>query len=133
MGDTAKKKYTIALVEDDEVMSKTLGEELEEEGFSVIKAFDGAEGLKMALAKQPDMVLLDIVMPKMDGMTMIKKLRASGDYGKAVPVILLTNLNADDKIMSGVVEDEPSYYLVKSKFSLADVVAKVKKHLAARG
>ncbi|MEK7608688.1 MAG: response regulator [Patescibacteria group bacterium] len=126
MEKTIKEKYKIAVVEDEEVMSRSLTGELEDAGFEVIKAFDGEQGLRLVLKEQPDLILLDIVMPKMDGMTMIKMLRESGEYGKHVSIILLTNLNADDAIMSSVAKNEPSYYLVKSSYTVADVVAKVK-------
>ena len=66
----------------------------------------------------------------MEGMTMLNKLRKSGpEYGQNVPVVLLTNLNADDKIMHGVTMNEPSYYLVKSQWELPDAVKKVKECL----
>ena len=68
----------------------------------------------------------------MDGMTMLAKLRESGEFGKHVPVILLTNLNADDKITAGVFQSEPSYYLVKSNYTMADVVTKVKDCLGEK-
>ena len=68
-------------------------------------------------------------MPKMDGMEMMKKLRAQDEWGRKVSIILLTNLSADDKIMRGIVEDEPSYYLVKSDWKIPDVIAKVREML----
>src|SRR5665213_114703 len=113
-------KYKIAVIEDEEIVSKSLVGELEDSGFLVVAAFDGEAGLALVLKEKPDLVLLDIIMPKMDGMTMLTKLRESGDYGKKLPIILLTNLNADDKIMGGVVKNEPSFYLVKSGYTLGD-------------
>lgn len=129
MEKITKEKYKIAVIEDEEVMSKSLVGELEDAGFLVVKAFDGKRGLELALNEKPDLILLDIVMPKMDGMTMMKKLRESGEFGAHVPIILLTNLNADDKIMDGITKNEPSYYLVKSNYTVADVVAKVRSCL----
>lgn len=126
MEEIVKKKFKIAVIEDDEVLSKTLKGELEDTGFEVMQAYNGLDGLEMIFSKKPDLVLLDIVMPNMDGMTMLKKLRESDTDKKDVPVVLLTNLNADDKIMKGVVENEPSYYLVKSNYKIADVIEKVK-------
>lgn len=136
MENIKKGKYKIAVIEDDEVMSKSISEELEDAGFEVIKALDGEEGLQLVFKEKPDLVLLDIVMPKMDGMTMLGKLRASEsdpEYGHSVPVILLTNLNADDKIMREILRDEPAYYLVKSNWTVADVVAKVENCLGNSG
>lgn len=121
-----KKKYTIAVIEDEVVVAKALTEELEDAGFAVIKAFDGKEGLRMILAEEPDLILLDIIMPEMDGMTMMATLRKSGEFGNHVPIILLTNLNVDDKIIGDIERNEPAYYLVKADYTLADVVQKVK-------
>jgi DNA-binding response OmpR family regulator len=129
MEKTTKEKYKIAVIEDEEIMSKSLVGELEDADFEVITAFDGKQGLQLILKEKPDLVLLDIVMPEMDGMTMMKKLRESGGYGKHIPIILLTNLNADDKIMGGVTQNEPSYYLVKSTYTVADVVERVRHSL----
>jgi DNA-binding response OmpR family regulator len=127
-----KEKYKIAVIEDDEVTAKTLAEELEGADFTVIKASDGKVGLQMVLKEEPDLILLDIVMPNMDGMTMMHMLRISGEFGAHVPIILLTNLNVDDKIIGDITKDEPAYYLVKAEYSLADVIKKVKTCLSAR-
>ncbi|HUC31274.1 MAG TPA: response regulator [Candidatus Paceibacterota bacterium] len=129
MEKTTKEKYTIAIIEDEVVMSKPLAEALEEAGFEVIKASDGKAGLYMVLKEEPDLILLDIVMPNMDGMTMMNMLRKSGEFGKHVPIILLTNLNVDDKAISDVAKYEPAYYLVKSEYTLDEVVAKVRNCL----
>lgn len=70
-------------------------------------------------------------MPKMDVMTMLKKLRKENAWGKSVPVILFTNLSTDDeKRNKAIAEDEPSYYLVKADWAINDVVEKVKERLA---
>lgn len=127
-----KKKYKIAVIEDEAVMSQALTEELEDADFEVIRAFDGREGLRMILKEEPDLILLDIVMPEMDGMTMMETLRKSGEFGNHVPIILLTNLNVDDKIMGDIARNEPAYYLVKADYTLADVVQKVKDCLSPK-
>jgi DNA-binding response OmpR family regulator len=126
MEKTTTEKYKIAVIEDEAVVSTSIADELKDAGFGVVTAFDGEAGLRLVLEEKPDLVLLDIVMPKMDGMTMLTKLRGSGGVGKHMPIILLTNLNADDKIMAGIALNEPAYYLVKSNYTLADVVAKVR-------
>lgn len=119
---------TILIVEDDRALSLTLKDNFEKEGFGIILAKDGVEGLKFALEQKPDLILLDIVMPNMDGMTMMRRLREDV-RGKKVPIILLTNLEADDAIMKGVIRDEPSYYLVKANWKMEDVIEKVKERL----
>jgi len=129
MEETTKKK--ILIVEDENSQRKALVDKFTREGFQVLEARDGEEGLRVALNGQPNIILLDMVMPKMDGMTMLKKLRQENDWGKSVPVIFLTNLSSDDdKINKGITEDEPAYYLVKSNWPIIEVVEKVKKRLS---
>lgn len=111
------------------MMSKTLVERFEQEGFKVFAAKDGEAGLKMALEEEPTIILLDILLPKMDGMQVLQKLRESGDWGKNVPVIMLTNLDANDKIIERVAKDKPTYYLIKSDWSLDKIVEKVNERL----
>ncbi len=119
----------ILVVEDEPDMRQALVESLSHEGFGVLQAANGGEGLAQALGNYPDLIILDILMPKMNGMEMMKKLRQSGAWGRKVPIILLTNLSADDKILRGIVEDEPSYYLVKSDWKIPDVIKKVREML----
>ncbi|MGA3292188.1 MAG: response regulator [Candidatus Microgenomates bacterium] len=120
----------ILIVEDDVALQGVLVHKLTQEGFAVISAKNGQEGLDLALADHPDLILLDIIMPVMDGMTMFRKLRTENEWGKAVKVIILTNLNSDsDQIINDVTVLEPSYYLVKADWKLEDLVIKVKEVL----
>jgi DNA-binding response OmpR family regulator len=126
-----KKILVIEAVEDDATLRNALRDKFTAEGFKVIEARDGEEGLSTALSLRPDLILLDIIMPKMDGITMMKKLRAHNEWGKSVPIILLTNLSADDeKINWAIAKDEPAYYLVKSNWTISDLVGKVKERLS---
>jgi DNA-binding response OmpR family regulator len=128
-----EKKTKILIVEDEVVINKAYAEELQDEGFLVLTATNGRDGLELALHEKPDLILLDILMPIMDGLTMMDKLRGSGLYGKSVPIILLTNLSAsEEKIMAAVVKHEPAYYLVKSDWNLSAVVEKIKDRLAKK-
>ena len=120
----------ILIVEDEVVVALPLLDTLKKEGFYVVKAKDGEEGLAVALRDRPDLILLDILMPKMDGLTMMKKLRAENEWGKTVPIILLTNLNPDsEEINNRIAEDVPAYYLVKTNWSMSDVIEKIKERL----
>lgn len=131
MADETKTK--ILIVEDEVVISKVYAEELRDQGFEVITAVNGKEGLESALSEKPDLILLDILMPVMDGLTMMEKLRETNPYGKSVPIILLTNLSANEEsIIQSVVRNEPSYYLVKSDWELSEVVDKIKERLAKK-
>lgn len=124
--ETPKYNHKILIVEDEEVMVKTLTDNLIAAGFAnILKAKNGAEGLEIALRETPDLVLLDIVMPVMDGMTMLEKLRAEAK-GKKMKVIFLTNLTVDDSIMTGIMANSPSYYVVKAEYSIDDVISKVR-------
>jgi DNA-binding response OmpR family regulator len=131
MSESNKKTTVVEIIEDDIALSEVIHDKLALEGFSILKANDGEEGLVMALREKPDLILLDIMMPNMDGATMIRKLREANEWGKNVPVIFLTNLNADnDKINQVITDYEPAYYLVKSNLSLSDLVKKIKERLS---
>jgi len=117
----------ILVIEDEKALSDMLGKKLITSGFDVELAENGAEGLEKALELHPDLILLDIVMPVMDGLTMLAKLRAD-TWGKAVPVIILTNLSDTDKIRDAT-EGGVSEYLIKSNYSLSDLVSMVNKKL----
>lgn len=126
-----KDKQKVLVVEDDLPVLRALVDKLTREGFDVLEAKDGKEGLRVALRDRPDIILLDILMPVMDGPTMMKKIRKESSWGKQVPIILLTNLStaAEMKTVKTVIEAEPSYYLVKSNWSMAYVIGKVREVL----
>jgi|SRR3989344_964223 len=124
-----KYAHKILIVEDEQAMLDTLMDNLRAAGFThIFQARNGQDALDIAMREELDLILLDIIMPKMDGMTMLKKLRET-PKGKELKVILLTNLTADDSTMQGIVNDEPSYYLIKTDHSIGDVVEKVKSTL----
>jgi DNA-binding response OmpR family regulator len=128
--ETDTKKKCILIVEDEAPMLKTLSFTFEHAGFNVLQARDGESALGVAQSRKPDLILLDIVLPVMDGLSLLKKLRSDGEYGQHVPVILLTNLSADsDAINKAVTEDNPAYYLVKTDWTAEEVVEKVNERL----
>ena len=128
IGDKNKK---ILIIEDEEVINKIYREELRDQGFTVFAANNGTDGLDIAFREKPDLILLDILMPGMDGLTVMNKLREKDLYGKNVPIILLTNLSAsEERIMQAITKNEPAYYLVKSDWSLEDVVEKIRERLS---
>lgn len=114
----------ILIVEDELAYVKLLQDQLVAKGYEVISAKDGREGLERAKKEKPDMILLDIRMPVMDGMTMLSLLRKN-ESGKSAKVVMLTNLEPDDKIISGVVKEQPAYYFVKSDVKLNDMLEKI--------
>ncbi len=87
----------------------------------------------MALAKHPDLILLDLVMPEMDGMTALKKIREDA-WGASVPVIILTNLSATkEQLVDDMITHKPMHYLIKSDWKLHDVVKKIEEILETQG
>jgi len=118
----------ILVIEDEEPLRRILAEELRDKGFNVFEGKNGEEGFKVAVAERPDLILLDIVMPKMDGMTMLKKLRKD-KWGKKASVMLLTNLDNDagktvEAARYGVYE-----FLVKSRWKMKEIMVRIKEKL----
>ena len=117
-------KKKILIVEDELSLLKVLELKFENEGFQVFTTTNGEDGLELALQNEPDIILLDIIMPKMDGITMLKKLRETS-YGKGANVIILTNLSdshaVEESMKAGVFD-----YLIKNDWKLDAVVDKVK-------
>jgi len=117
----------VLIVEDEASISQPLTDSLEHEGIMTLRAMNGEDGLAMALQARPDLILLDILMPKMDGLSMLKKLREDPE-GKRVPVLVLTNLSEVTTVANSL-EEGISDYLVKSEWSMDDVVTRVKERL----
>ncbi len=121
------KTKLIEVVEDEKPMSDALREILEKEGFGVIVASDGITGYDVAVDKKPDLILLDIVLPKVNGLAMLEKLRKN-DWGKTVPVIALTNYSEKEMIAEAM-RLGISEYFVKIDWNLEDVVKQIKRRL----
>ena len=84
---------TILIIEDEKSLRNAVVDLLHAKSFLVIEAKNGREGMELALSKHPDLILLDLIMPEMDGMSVLKKIRED-KWGVTVPVIILTNLSA---------------------------------------
>ena len=122
-----EKKAKILIVEDDIDLLEVLIKKFELEKFLVLEAPEGKIGLEEALRNHPDLILLDIVMPVMDGMTMLMKLREDS-WGKNVSVVLLTNLS-DESNVAEAMKHGVYDYLVKVDWNIEDVVKKVRAKL----
>ncbi|MBI2120893.1 MAG: response regulator [Parcubacteria group bacterium] len=120
----------VLIVEDDRVLRRVIVDNLKIEGFTVFEAEDGEQGLSTALHEHPDLMLLDVVMPKMDGISMLEKLREDS-WGKTANVIMLTNLSDTEKITK-VSEKGVSDYLVKADWDIAGIIDKVKEKMRRR-
>lgn len=117
----------ILIVEDDELLAKTLHNSLKDEGYIVSIAYNGLEALSLAEEKKPDLILSDLNMPKMDGLSMLAKLRATV-WGKNIKVVVLTNFNDEAKVLEALNHAVFSY-LVKSDWDLDKIVLKIKEEL----
>ncbi len=115
----------ILLVEDEEMLANMYQVKFQNDGFQLIKAGNGEEGLTLAEKEKPDMILLDVIMPKMDGFTVLKRLKEN-PATKDIPVLLLTNLGQDEDVKKGN-ELGAVGYLVKANITPSEVVAKVKE------
>lgn len=122
------EKEKILVVEDEEILLTALQEELRQSGYQTEGAVDGEDGLVKVKSFQPALVLLDLVMPKMDGMTVLKKLKENPET-KDLPVVILTNLSDYERI-SEALSLGAKDYLVKANYSLADLLEKVKTVLS---
>lgn len=116
----------ILVVEDDASLALALVDALGREGFEVHQARNGRLGLSRALEIKPDLILLDLLMPEIDGITMLKTLRAD-DWGKKVPVIILTNVSEMSTIAEAI-KLAPDY-IVKANWRIDQVVERVKLRL----
>lgn len=119
------EKLKVVLVEDDKFLQKILVTKFTKEGFDVRAASDAEAGLQMILAEAPNIVLLDLILPKMSGFDLLTELKANGKT-KAVPVVILSNLGQEEDINRakslGALD-----FLVKADISINEVVQKVKE------
>ncbi len=115
----------ILLVEDDTFLVGMYVAKLDKERFETFVANDGVEGVRVAKEKLPDLILLDILLPKMDGWTVLGELKRD-QATRAIPVILLTNLGDKKDVERGMALGATDY-LVKAHFMPAEVVEKIKK------
>jgi CheY-like chemotaxis protein len=117
----------ILLIEDEEIMLNLLQRKLTQEGYEVYSARDGEEGLEAMREKMPDLVLLDIIMPKMNGFEVMEKM-AIDNVLKKIPVIVISNSGQPveiDKAQKLGAKD----WLIKTEFDPQEVVEKVKKQI----
>ena len=117
----------ILIAEDDALLRSVLVDSFAFEGFEVLIAGNGAEALDTALTDHPDIIMLDIQMPIMDGMEMLDNLR-SDEWGKSAEVVLLTNFGDQDRVAKAM-EKGALVYLVKKDWKVEDIVNKVKSTL----
>jgi len=119
----------ILIIEDDPFLNEMYAAKFSQSGFQVEMATDGKKGLEKIETSKPDLILLDIVLPKMDGFEILKKVKEDSQL-KKIPVILLTNLGQKNEVEKGLAlgADE---YIIKAHFTPTAVVTKVKEVLSS--
>ncbi len=122
-----ENKKTILVAEDDNLIMGAVSEKLLHEKFEVLKARNGEEALSLALNIHPDLILLDVMMPKMDGLAVLKNLR-SDPWGKAVHIIMFSNVSEKEKIAEAMAGQAFDYF-VKSDTKIEDIILKIKEKL----
>lgn len=120
-------KKNILIVEDEKLILSAFKDRFEKEGFDVLAAENGEEGLKKIAQKRPDLILLDIAMPIMDGFEMLETIR-SNEENKKIPVIVLTNLDKKNNIPKAA-DLGATIFLTKANSSLDEIVKQTKKML----
>ncbi|MEK7606243.1 MAG: response regulator [Patescibacteria group bacterium] len=117
----------ITVIDDEPAIREALVEMLSGAGFDVSSAVNGKEGLVVVSQQHPDLILLDIMMPEMNGWQVLEALKKD-DWAKKVPVIILTNLDGVENV-SKAVEQEAYEYVVKGDTDMKDILAMVKRRL----
>ena len=117
----------IVIVEDERILANVLEEKFTREGFAVKVAYSGEEALPLIKKNHPELILLDLVLPKKSGFDVLKDLKADPEL-KMIPVIILSNLGEAEDLKKGL-ELGAEDYLIKAQHPLKEVVEKVKRHL----
>ena len=122
----AKAKHTILVVEDDPLLLDLYRLKLRAEGFAVVTATNGREGVEAALVSKPELILLDILMPEVDGYAALKKLK-SDERTKKIPVIIFSNLSQSWEIEKGLKLGADDF-VIKTSLTPAQLAEKVKEY-----
>ena len=120
----------VLVAEDDKFLSKAYAAKLKKEGFDVVLAGNGEEAVEKTKSEKPDVVLLDLIMPKKDGFDSLSDIKKD-QTTKNIPVVILSNLGQEEDIERGKKLGAVDY-LVKSNISIQDVVNKIKQVLAEK-
>lgn len=118
----------ILVIENETATRQVLVDKLTRENFIVLQANNGLDGLEKAFAEHPDLITLDLFMPKMNGLEVLKKLHKDA-WGKQIPVIILTNISDDPHVLDAI-KDKNCEYLIKTNHNLASLVEKIRAKLA---
>lgn len=119
-----KEKPLVLLVEDEKSLASIIIDTLEDEGFAAIKAFDGNEGFRLFFDKRPDLMIADVMMPKMDGFEMVRKIRQTN---RTIPILFLTARASIDDLVSGFELGANDY--LRKPFKMQELIIRIKSLL----
>lgn len=119
----------ILIVEDEEILLNVLKDRFEAEGWEVAVAKDGEEAVESIKKSLPDLVLLDLLMPKKDGFEVLKELRSNPEFKNLPIIIVLSNLGSDDDIKKALALGANDYF-VKTQHPMSEIVEKAKKYIS---
>lgn len=127
---TAKPSKKILIVEDDKTMGDSLETIIKQAGYATFRAENGKVGLEVAASVHPDLIILDLIMPEMDGKAMLNKLRQIPEFA-SLPVIVLTNDGTVDNVRETKFYNNAIEFLIKSNVSLQEIVALIRQQVPA--
>ena len=123
----AEKKDKILIIEDDQFLQKIYGNKLRAEGFEVVQAIEGKEGLHEVTQEKPDLVILDLILPGKNGFEILAEIKSKSET-RSTPVLILSNLGQDKDVKRGMEMGAVDYF-VKTEIKLSEVLGKVREHL----
>jgi len=118
---------TILIIEDDKFLREMMGKRLAEEGYNVSMAIDGEEGITKIQKETPDLILLDLILPGIDGFEVLERMKKNSKLSK-IPVIILSNLGQKEEVERGLSLGAVDY-LIKAHFTPREIIDKIKKVL----
>jgi DNA-binding response OmpR family regulator len=118
-------KKKILIIEDEKILRTLLTQTLTREGFEVKEAVDGEEGLEKAKTEKPDLILLDLILPTIDGYEVLERLKKD-PFTESIPVMIISNLGQDEEIQRGLKLGAVDF-LIKAHFTLDEISEKIKK------
>jgi DNA-binding response OmpR family regulator len=118
---------TILVIEDDKFLRELISQKLEKEGYNILEAVDGENGFKTAKEQKPNLVLLDLILPGIDGFEVLSRMKADPELSK-IPVIILSNLGQKEDVEKGLKLGAVDY-LIKAHFTPGEIIEKIKNVL----
>ena len=122
--------HKILIVEDDKFLRDLIQQKLTKEGFATVTAIDGEEGVKAAQTESPHLILLDLILPGIDGFEVLKQLKED-QKTKSIPIIVLSNLGQKED-MERTLKNGAEDFMVKAHFTPSEIVTKVRATLKAK-